>query len=342
MTAPRIAHVQMGHGGGTERFFVNLVHAFAEAGSEQLVGLRDRVPYADAVREVAEMIQGPLLRRTPGGLWARRRWFAALARFAPDAIIAWRAPTARLIPDRPGLAKLVRLGDYPAHARHLTHVDAVVCNTADIAAHMHRLEHPGRVEVISNFARPVDVAPVPRGALQTPEDAYLLCSAARFARNKGLDTLVRAAAQIPGAWLWLIGDGPERAGLETLVAREGLGDRTRFTGWVAEPINHIASADCFVMPSRDEPLGNALIEAWHAGTASVTTATAGPRWYAKDRRDCLMVEVDDVTAMAEAITHLRQNPALAVQLQDGARDTLERSFSRSAVVARYFQLIAEL
>ena len=342
MTAPRIAHVQMGHGGGTERFFVNLVRAFAEAGSDQLVGLRNGIAYADTVRDVAQVVQGPLLRRTPGGLWARRRWFGALARFAPDAVIGWRAPTARLIPNRPGLAKLVRLGDYPAHARHLAHIDAVVCNTADIAAYVHRLDHKGRVEVISNFARPVNVVPVARRALETPEDAYVVCSAARFARNKGLDTLVRATARVPGAWLWLIGDGPERAALEALVAGEGLVDRTRFAGWVAEPMTHIASADCFVMPSRDEPLGNSLIEAWHAGTASITTATAGPRWYAQDGRDCLMVDVDDVQAMAEAITRLHRDKALAAQLQNGARATLERSFSRTSVVERYFQLIAEL
>ena len=342
MTAPRIAHVQMGAGGGTERFFVNLVHAFAEAGATQMVGLREGVDYADAVRDVADLVQGPMLRVTPGGLWARRRWFRALERFAPDAIIGWRAPTARLIPDRPGPAKLVRLGDFPRHVRHLAHLDAVVCNMPGIAEHLEHLGHPGRTEIISNFPRPLQVSPVERPDLSTPDGAYVICGSARFAPNKGIDTLVRAAAQVPDAWLWLIGDGPERVALEALVASLGLGDRTRFVGWVAEPMTYIAAADCFVMPSRDEPLGNALIEAWHVGTPSITTATAGPRWYAQDGHDCLMVAVDDVPALALAITRLRQDRALAAQLRAGARATLERGFSRDAVVARYFQLIAEL
>ena len=61
-----------------------------------------------------------------------------------------------------------------------------------------------------------------------------------------------------------------------MAAELGIADRTRFAGWAERPMDYTAGADAFVMPSRDEPLGNALIEAFHAGTPSVTTHTDGP------------------------------------------------------------------
>lgn len=339
---PRVVHVQMGQGGGTERFFVALVRAFHEAGAEQMIGLRPDVSYKTEFAGVAEVVEGPFLRLTPGGLWARARWHRAVRAFRPDAVIGWRAPTAKLIPDLPGVAKLVRLGDYPGHVRHLASLDAVVCNNPDIAAHLRSLGHAGRVETISNFARQISPSPMPRARLDTPDDAYVICGSARFAPNKGLDTLIRATARIENAWLWLVGDGAERGALETLVRDQGLAERTRFAGWVAEPMDYIAAADCFVMPSRDEPLGNALIEAWHAGVASVTTATAGPMWYARDGRDCLIVPVDDDAAMAVAIRRLQSEPGLAAELRDGAARTLADRFAPDRVVERYFQLISAL
>lgn len=342
MTPPRIAHVQLGRGGGTERFFVSLLQAFADAGAQQMVGLRAGVDYRDEVSKLAGLVEGPFLRMTPGGMVARARWHLALRRFRPDAVLGWRAPTAKLMPKDPAIKTLVRLGDYPGHARHLHRLDAVVCNNPDIASHLRRIGFVGRAEIISNFARPVEITPVARQELSTPQDAYVVCGSARFAQNKGLDTLVQAVSQLEGAWLWLVGDGPERAALEALVDKLGMRDRTRFAGWVPEPMTFIAAANCFVMPSRDEPLGNALIEAWHAGVPSVTTRTAGPNWYAADGRDSLIVPVEDAAAMADAVARIRRNPELAAELCAGARATLENTFARDKVVQRYFELISSI
>ena len=49
-------------------------------------------------------------------------------------------------------------------------------------------------------------------------------------------------------------------------------------------MHYVAAADCFVMPSRHEPLGNVVLEAWATGVPCVTTASEGPRWFASDER----------------------------------------------------------
>ncbi|MEM6609388.1 MAG: glycosyltransferase [Pseudomonadota bacterium] len=340
--APRIFHVQMGRDGGTERFFVTLSHAFAESGAAQAFAVRPDTGFSKEVEAIGEVHAGPYLRHTPAGLLARAQLRRAIAAFDPDAVLAWRAPAARLIPKHGNFAKLVRLGDYPSHPRHFAHLDAVICNNPDIARHVTKLGYAGRLEVISNFPRPVALKPAPRQRLSTPEGAFVVCGAARFETNKGLDTLVEAVALVPEAILWLIGAGPEEDALRRRVASRGLSERTRFLGWVSEPMDIIASADVFAMPSRDEPLGNALLEAWYAGTASISTATAGPTWYATDQHDCLITPVDDPAAMAAAIDLLRQDAARRDTLVKGARTTLENSFSKLSVVRDYFALISDI
>ncbi|MBF9033981.1 glycosyltransferase [Rhodobacterales bacterium HKCCE2091] len=340
--SPRIFHIQMGRDGGTERFFVTLAQAFARAGATQGFALRPGRGFAAEVAPLGTVHEGPFMRRTPGGFLAHARLRRDIRAFEPDAVLAWRAPAARLIPRLHGVAKLVRLGDFPAHARHFRHLDAVICNNPAIARHVASLGWTGPAPVISNFARPVVPSPVDRATLDTGPGDFVICAAGRFAANKGFDTLLHAVAGVPDAVLWLIGDGEARGALEALAASLGIAGRVRFAGWVAEPMDYVAAADAFVMPSRDEPLGNALIEAFHAGTASVTTATEGPGWYAMDGTDCLVVPVDAPALMAAALLRLQGDPALRARLAEGARATLDAKFSEQAVVSAYFDLIARL
>ena len=55
------------------------------------------------------------------------------------------------------------------------------------------------------------VVPAKRADLDTPEDAFLITSAGRFVRRKGFDSLIRAVAEVPDAWLWLVGDGRRKS-----------------------------------------------------------------------------------------------------------------------------------
>ena len=48
--------------------------------------------------------------------------------------------------------------------------------------------------------------------------------------NKSFDILLRAVAEIPGAHLWLAGEGPQRSELESLAHSLGVVERVRFLG----------------------------------------------------------------------------------------------------------------
>ena len=338
MTVRRIFHIQPGTDGGTERFFVTLSEAFYERGIEQQFAIRPGRSWRCEVEGFGDIQQGQFLRRTPRGMFDLWRLHRAIRDFQPDAIMAWRAPAARLIPRAVPAAKIVRLGDYPRHVRHFAGLDAVVCNNPSITRHIRDLGWGGEAPIISNFSRPVSSAPISRAELDTPEDAFVVCGAGRFTKVKGFDLLVAAVAQLEGVYLWLVGDGPEAEALLWQAEDLGVSGRVRFAGWREDPSEVIGASDAFVLPSRDEPLGNALIEAWRMGVPSVATMTDGPKWYAEDERDALLVPVDDVGALAEALRRLVADDDLRAGLVVGARHTLSERFDRGAVIDAYLDL----
>ncbi len=340
MTGPRVLHMHFGKEGGAERFFVNLATALADRGAEQRFVIRPGRSWGPEVAALGPVIENNFRRLSISGNLMHLRVRRLVRDWRPDAIMAWMPRAARLMPARPGPVRIARMGDFPAHLHHFGHCDVLVGNLPGIGQRCRDLGWTKPYVTISNFPRPVTPEPVARAALDTPERAFLVTAGGRFVPRKGLDTAIRAVAQLPDAWLWLLGDGEERAALEALARDLGAAGRIRFVGWVAEPIHHIAASDAFVMPSRHEPLGNMLLEAWQAGVPTVSTRSEGPSWFMRDGIDGQMVDIDDWRSMATALERLRGDPALGRGHVAGARARLDEMFSKDAVVDAYLRLFA--
>src|SRR5258708_14680077 len=123
----------------------------------------------------------------------------------------------------------------------------------------------------------MSAAPVARAALDTPEDVPLALALGRLHSNKAFDVLIEALARAPGIHLWLAGEGPARAQLESRAARLAVSNRVRFLCWREDAPALLATADMLVCPSRHEPLGHVVVEAWAAGPPRGAAASAGPR-----------------------------------------------------------------
>ena len=91
-----------------------------------------------------------------------------------------------------------------------------------------------------------------------------------------LSRLLAALAEGPDAYLWLVGTGSLAGVLTSQAASLGLEERVRFLGWREDTAALYAAADLYVCPSRIEPLGNVVIEAWAHNTPVVAAAAAGP------------------------------------------------------------------
>jgi glycosyltransferase involved in cell wall biosynthesis len=160
--------------------------------------------------------------------------------------------------------------------------------------------------------------------------------------SKGFDTLIRAMIDAPDAELWLIGGGPLEPDLRRLAEELGVAGRVRFLGWQTDILPCLEACDIFVMPSRDEPLGNVILEAWAAGLPVVATRSQGPVWYGVDGGNMMLVGIDDAPAMGTAIARLGTDKDLSARLAEAGARTLVERFSKEAVVARYLSLFDEI
>lgn len=187
------------------------------------------------------------------------------------------------------------------------------------------------------FAAPLPgEAEIFRRAHAIPRDATLIVSSGRLVPIKGFDLLIRAFAQRParrdGTYLAILGDGPERGALAQLAQREGVGDRVRFAGHVADVRPALRAADVFALASRNEGMGRSLIEALAGGCAVVATDAGGIPTFLVHRSNGLLVPREDVHALAEALELLTRQPALRAELAHNAPKSIGPEFDQATMV----------
>lgn len=333
--------------GGAETFFVRLTGALAAAGVEARAVIRRHPERAAELRaagvETLELpFGGPFDLRTGGAL---RR---AIAAFAPEVVIAWMNRAARFAPQGDQvLGAHVLVGSLCGYydLKYYRRCDHLIGPTPDVVAHMRRGGWPEeRTHYLPNFAlAPApNLAPIARASLATPERAPLLLAIGRLHRVKGFDLLLEALARLPRAYLWIAGDGPERAALERQAAELGVGARVRLLGWRADVASLLLASDAFVHPSRHEPFGIVVLEAWAAGKPVVAAAAEGPAFLIEHGRTGLLTPVDDAKALVEAIAGLLADPARARALGEAGRAAYAQGFTEKAVTARYVALLERL
>ena len=136
----------------------------------------------------------------------------------------------------------------------------------------------------------------------------------RLHENKAHDVSLQALAQLPDAWLWIAGVGPLEAKLKGMAEALGVADRVRFLGWRTDASALYRTADVCVFPSRYEPLGNVVIQAWAHGLPVVAAESQGPKALIRDGEDGLLVPVDDADALAAGVRRLLAEPMLRARL----------------------------
>jgi glycogen(starch) synthase len=199
---------------------------------------------------------------------------------------------------------------------------------------------PGRGEVIFNGVL-IDHAPTPRwpAGAGIPDGRYVL-ALGRVVEKKGFDLLIRAFATIASGQsdvvLAIGGDGPFEPVLRSLAADLLVADRVSFLGRlsradVARAMDH---AEVFVMPSRLEPFGIVVLEAWRAGRAVIATSRGGAPEFVVDGITGLLVDPFDINALAAAIDKVLSDPDLGRALGEAARIRVE-DFDWPAIAERY-------
>jgi glycosyltransferase involved in cell wall biosynthesis len=328
--------------GGMEEFFVSFCRAMRRANvTVRAVIRKDSIPsYANDLTAAGidydTLIFEPLLNP-----WSRYRLRRIADSFKPDVALTFASRASACMP-KGDYAILGRLGGYYAINAY-KRCDHLVCNAPDIVRHVVEEGWPsGRVSLIPNFPRIDDGPPIDRAMFDTPDAAPLALALGRLHRKKAFDVLLRAAADIPGLWVWIAGEGEERNRLVALAKALGIWERVRFLGWQRNRAGLFGAADICVYPSRHEPFGNVVLEAWAYRTPLIAANASGPAWLIRDGADGLVFPVDDAEKLAEAIEAAISSNALRDRLVENGSIRLREDFSEGAVVAQYLDLMERL
>nr|WP_246505374.1 glycosyltransferase family 4 protein [Coralloluteibacterium stylophorae] len=140
--------------------------------------------------------------------------------------------------------------------------------------------------------------------------------------RKGFDVLIAALGLLhPLSWqLRIVGgerDAATAAALRGQVRSLHLDDRVRFVGEVADTAPELADADVFALPSRHEGYGMVFAEAMAHGLPVVACRAGAVPEVVPDTAG-LLVPVDDVQALADALRRLIGDAGLRTRLSAGA------------------------
>lgn len=333
----RLAQIMAGAAtGGAELFFERLCGALGRAGDEVLPVIRRDAARAGRLRDAG---LSPVELGFGGALDLVTRWRAgrALRRFAPRVAMAWMGRAARHTPSGPWVL-VGRLGGY-YDLRRFAHCDHLAGNTQAMVDWIVAQGFPSaRVHLLPNFVP--DLAGAAPARLPVPEGARVVLGMGRLHRNKGFDLLLGAVARLPDVHAVIAGDGPERVALQRLASHAGVAGRVHFLGWRADTAALLAAADVLVCPSRSEPLGNVVLDAFSACRPVVASMAEGPRALIESGRTGVLVAGELAIALAAGIEGVLQRPAHAEAMAQAARARYEAEFAEAPVIARWRNFLA--
>jgi glycosyltransferase involved in cell wall biosynthesis/protein-tyrosine-phosphatase len=174
---------------------------------------------------------------------------------------------------------------------------------------------------------PADV----RRELAIDDRDIVIGTAGRLSPVKGHDSFLRAAALIlreePRARFLLAGGGPLEHQLKALASELGIAAACRFVGARSDVYDLVAAMDMFVLPSLNEGLPMAILEAMALGTPVVATDVGGLPEVIRHCATGLLVPPGDERALADACVSLARDPERARELANQGRRVVEDRFS---------------
>lgn len=148
--------------------------------------------------------------------------------------------------------------------------------------------------------------------LFVPSQSPVILSVGRLHVLKDYGTLIHAFSRVSAkrpAHLLILGEGDQRAQLESLVAELKLNDKVSMPGFVDNPFQYMKNASVFVLSSISEGLPAALIQALACGCPVVSTdCPHGPREVLDNGKHGKLVPIRDSESLADAILQSLDEP----------------------------------
>ena len=169
----------------------------------------------------------------------------------------------------------------------------------------------------------VDAAALREGLGLAPTDV-VVGYVGRITGDKGVETLLDAAAALAGQVRLLLVGSVDEADLQGRIAR--IQPKVAHVDWTNDPWSYYAALDVLCLPTRREGFPNVVLEAASAGVPTVTTTATGAVDSVIDGVTGLIVPVDDAEALADALRLLADDPGRRRSLGSAARRRVETDF----------------
>jgi glycosyltransferase involved in cell wall biosynthesis len=230
----------------------------------------------------------------------------------------------------------------------LHHADAALVGTDGAADVWREKGYTGAQAVVPQFG----VDPTLFTPPQTqPERPFTVGYVGRLVSEKGVDLLIRALAALNGDWrLRVVGSGPERDALGVVADELGVTERVTFVAWVAStdmPAQYytfdVLAVPSLTRPNWKEQFGRVIVEAMSSGVPVIGSDSGAIPDVMGDAG--VILPEGEVTALTDALRHLRDDPSQREALRDAGRERVLGAFTHEQVaadtVALYRRLMAE-
>ena len=330
----KILHIIAGaKEGGAESCAVDTIRALDKKGIKQTLICR---PHANFLKLTEDSeLKSYTLSFSPLFKWLEKiRIDSIIKEEKPDLIHCWMSRAASFTPKQTHIPVLGWFGGY-YDLKYYKNCNFFMGVSKDIVRHIsEQIEAPERAYVGHVFGTLDKINEFKKSDFNIPMNARVVLLLSRMHWKKGVDLLIDAAHRInDDVYFLLAGDGPDISRYKEQAKALNLEKRVIFLGWQTDRLGLLNIADVCVLPSRYEPFGIVITEAWFAGVPLVATKAAGAKNYVKNLHDGLLIEIDDLEGLVAAITMALENQKLRKKLIINGKKSYENGFSRDAVIS---------
>lgn len=183
----------------------------------------------------------------------------------------------------------------------------------------------------------------PTGNIKNTKEFIIMPGASRITGRKGLNYLVEAISKLvpkyPNVKLKIVGDGNERENLEKQVRDLEIENKVEFMGQVLHKkvLEFYQEASVFVLPSLNEGMSNAMLEALACGLPIISTQTGGADELVRDGENGYIIKFKDSNDIVEKLEKLMNDPDLLQKMGEASRRRAQ-NLSWENVAKEYFEL----
>jgi N-acetyl-alpha-D-glucosaminyl L-malate synthase BshA len=206
-----------------------------------------------------------------------------------------------------------------------------------------RLGIQQKIHMIPNFVDAEVYSPAQCDAIERNDDSdVVVAHISNFRPVKRVHDLVYAMAMVkkeePEVRLMLVGDGPDRHSVESLIKRLDLKEQVFLTGFRSDVANLLRCSDVVALVSQTESAPLTLLEGMSSSLPVVATSVGGIPEIVEDGVNGFLVQPKSPESIAEKILELNSDRDLRRRLGEAARRTVLERYTAEKVVSQYLDI----